>query len=83
MKYITNETISRFKKFIHRLHKKEEESLLNKNKDMINKYENNSEGQKQIYKEELNKFNNILDVGKNLLIQMDSFLIRLLSLRKN
>ena len=32
MKYITNETISRFKKFIHRLHKKEEESLLNKNK---------------------------------------------------
>jgi len=33
----------------------------NKNKEMINKYENISEGQKQIYKEELNKFNEILD----------------------
>ena len=33
----------------------------NKSKESVNKYENISEGQKQIYKEELNKFNDILD----------------------
>ena len=33
----------------------------NKSKESVNKYENISEGQKQIYKEELNKFNEILD----------------------
>ena len=32
----------------------------NKNKEGVDKYGNISEGQKQIYKEELNKFNNIL-----------------------
>ena len=46
MKYITNETISHFKKFINRLHKKEEEVLLSKKKKreetkIKNKFEKN------------------------------------------
>ena len=51
MKYITNETISRFKKFIHRLHKKEEETLLNKKKKR--------EEIKQRNKIDKNKINNM------------------------
>jgi len=51
LKYITNETISRFKKFIHRLQKKEEESLLNKKKKR--------EEIKQRNKIDKNKINNM------------------------
>ena len=51
MKYITVETINHFKKFISRLHKKEEEALLNKKKKR--------EEVKQKNKYEKNKLNNL------------------------
>ena len=51
MKYITAETINHFKKFISRLHKKEEEALLNKKKKR--------EEVKQKNKYEKNKLNNL------------------------
>jgi len=51
LKYIPNETINHFKKFISRLHKKEEEALLNKKKKR--------EEVKQKNKYEKNKMNNL------------------------
>ena len=57
LKYITNETINHFKKFISKLYKKEEETLLNKKKKREEiKQKNKSE--KRVNRNGYNQYNN-------------------------
>ena len=54
MKYITNETIHKFKKILNRLHKKEEDALLNKKKKREEIKQKN-----RLEKTKMNNINNI------------------------
>ena len=54
MKYITNETIHKFKKIINRLHKKDEEATLNKKKKREEMKQKN-----RLEKSKMNSINNI------------------------
>ena len=54
MKYITNETVHKFKKILNRLHKKEEDTILNKKKKREELKQKN-----RLEKAKMNNINNI------------------------